>query len=165
MDPRQAAAGVDVGTAPSPPCGAKPPQSLQRSRCLQPPPAPASGSWFPSCFGKVRAALVFLGLLHFHWRLFGAGPQEMQISCAEGRDNISAQQCKISSGLLSVTKPQRQPELSVLETQQGRHIMAPAFGQISCLIFSYFFLQVSDIPTPHLFNLPPLGSKHHPSSG
>lgn len=118
------------------------PKASRGADASNPLPAPASGSWFPSCFGKVRAALVFLGLLHFHWRLFGAGPQEMQISCAEGRDNISAQQCKISSGLLSVTKPQRQPELSVLETQQGRHIMAPAFGQISCLIFLIFFTGV-----------------------
>lgn len=120
------------------PCDAKPPQKpSQEQMPPTPPPAPASGSLFTSCFGKVRTVLMFLQLLHFHWRLFGAGPQEKQIS-AVGRDNISAKQCEVSSGLLCVTKPQRQQELSVLETQQGQHIMAPAFGRIrSFLLFFY----------------------------
>lgn len=43
--------------------------------------APSSGSLFPRSFGKVRIFLMFLGLLHFHWRLWSWAPGKANLLC------------------------------------------------------------------------------------
>lgn len=110
----------------------------------------------PAAFRVVRAVLMFLGFLHFHQRLGGAGLQEEQSPLPLDRDSLSTNLSKISSGLLFSTNLNDNTSLVPwkLNAEEG---LSTLQNWVLCIFLEiFFFFQVSAISNPNLFNLPPI---------